>query len=412
MSENKYILRRFTMQTFGALIVSLVLATCGVTALPQGGQTASVKAIYNPDFKPNLATSLVKAYKKHNIPVPPRVSAAAGRHLAKRDGGAPAHSIDGDSEYLVPVDIGTPAQRLNLDFDTGSSDLWVFSSELPKAEVKGQSIYNPSKSSTAQKYSGETWDISYLDHTGASGDVYWDKVAVGPVSFAKQGVETAQKVTAGFTNDTNNDGLLGLAFDDGNTASPRQVKTWFTNVKAGLKNELFTANLNHKADGTYNFGDIDSSEHTGSVTYTDLDSSEGFWGFTSTGYAVGDAKFKSKSITGIADTGTTLMLLPADVAKAYYAQVKTAVNSDDEGGYVFDCDASLPDFTYGVESSKIRVPGNFLNFGPTDDDPSLCVGGIQDGGSDIIFGDMALKAALVVFDAGNSRLGFAPKKTT
>lgn len=42
----------------------------------------------------------------------------------------PAEDVQNDLEYVVPVTIGTPGVTLNLDFDTGSSDLWVWSSEL------------------------------------------------------------------------------------------------------------------------------------------------------------------------------------------------------------------------------------------------------------------------------------------
>lgn len=36
-----------------------------------------------------------------------------------------AEDVQNDSEYLATVGIGSPAQNLTLDFDTGSADLWV-----------------------------------------------------------------------------------------------------------------------------------------------------------------------------------------------------------------------------------------------------------------------------------------------
>lgn len=164
-------------------------------------------------------------------------------------------------------------------------------------------------------------------------------------------------------------------------------------------------------DGSYNFGYIDTSLASGPVVYTPVDNSQGFWGFTSSGYSIGGAKLKKTSISGIADTGTTLLLLPDNIVDAYYNDVDSAQYDDDQEGYVFDCSEDLPSFAFGIGSSSITISGDLLNLTPIEDGSSTCFGGLQssDGIGFNIFGDVALKAALVVFDLGNEQLGWAQK---
>lgn len=303
-------------------------------------------------------------------------------------------------------------QVLNLDFDTGSSDLWVFSSELPKGSVNGQATYNPSNSNTSAKIANAKWSISYGDGSASSGVVYTDQVTVGGLTVPDQAVEAAQRVSTSFTSDSNNDGLLGLAFSSINTVTPTPQKTFFDNAKAALDAPLFTADLKHGTPGRYNFGFIDQTAYTGDITYTPVDSSDGFWMFSASGYSIGNSTFSSTEISGIADTGTTLLLLPASIAKAYYAKVSGARYDSRQAGYVFSCKANLPDFTFGVGSAKITIPGSYINFAPVDATGAQCYGGIQEdtGIGFAIYGDIALKAAFVVFDGGNStRLGWASK---
>ena len=288
---------------------------------------------------------------------------------------------------------------------------WVFSSELPANEQTGHNIYNPANSPTSAVDTGETWSISYGDGSSASGDVYTDTVNVGGTSVTGQAVELAKTISSEFAQDQS-DGLLGLAFSSINTVTPNQVQTFFANAESSLDSPLFTANLKKGEPGSYNFGYIDSSEYTGDITYTAVDNSQGFWGFTSSGYTVGSGAAVSESIPAIADTGTSLLLLPDDLVSAYYAQVSGSSNSQTDGGYIFSCSTTLPDLTLQIEGYAAVVPGSYMNYAPASESGS-CFGGLQsnDGIGQSIFGDVFLKAQFVVFDdaSGGPQLGFAAK---
>lgn len=387
-------------------VASTLVSLASSSPVEKRKEAFSVHQTIPKPFIKSGPAAVAAVYKKYGATAPADVLAAA----AANDGTVTTTPEQYDSEYLTPVSVG--GQTLNLDFDTGSSDLWVFSSELPAASSSGHSIYNPASSSTSKLLSGYTWSISYGDGSGASGNVYTDTVKVGATTVTGQAVELAQTISAQFQQDIDNDGLLGLAFDSINTVKPVKQKTFFSNAKASLSAPLFTVNLKKGAPGTYDFGYIDASKYTGAITYVNVNTANGFWEFTSNGYAVGAGAFTSASIDSIADTGTTLLYLPSTIVSAYYARVSGASYNTNQGGYTFPCSATLPSITLGIGSYRAVVPGRYITYAPVSS--TTCFGGIQrnTGIGFSIFGDIFLKSQFVVFSgAATPQLGFAAKPT-
>ena len=77
-----------------------------------------------------------------------------------------------DLEWTGSISIGSPAQSFTIDFDTGSSDLWVPSAQRCSG-CSGKRTYNPSSSSSSQSQKG-TFSIEYADGSTVSGPVYKD----------------------------------------------------------------------------------------------------------------------------------------------------------------------------------------------------------------------------------------------
>ncbi|KAF3901977.1 Aspergillopepsin-F [Orbilia brochopaga] len=365
--------------------------------LPNGSEqkeasNLSVRAVPNPKFKPNGRRALQKVYAKYHAEAP-----AYLREIFRRDGGSgsvTANPGESDLEYTCPVDIN--GQQFNLDFDTGSADLWVYGSDMPSDQQGDHHIYKTSK---AKKISGSSWSISYGDGSSASGDVYSDTVTIGGVVVKNQGVEAATDVSDSFTQDSTNDGLVGLAFGSINTVTPKQQKTFFENAMSTLDNAVMTADLKHEQPGSYDFGTIDKTKYTGEIQYVPIKNSQGFW------------QFGSGSSSAIADTGTTLLLISSSQVKTYYKQVKGAKLDNSQGGYTFPCSAHLPDLEVPVGSGKATISGKFLNYAPITEGSTTCFGGVQSasGLPFSIYGDIFFKQFFSVFDYKNKRFGFANK---
>jgi aspergillopepsin I len=202
---------------------------------------------------------------------------------------------------------------------------------------------------------------------------------------------------------------LGLAFSSINTVTPDQASTFFDNAQSGLDSPLFAAYLPKDTDGSYDFGETDSSKYSGDITYTSVDSSNGFWEYPSESFSVNGQSGSQSGYTGITDTGTTLLLTSDAAVSAYYAAVDGATYSSNDGGYVFDCSATLPDFSFAIGDNTATVSGSVINFAPGATS-GQCFGGIQSvgGGTQAIYGDVFLNSNYGVFNADGPQFGFAP----
>ncbi|QKX57944.1 uncharacterized protein TRUGW13939_05064 [Talaromyces rugulosus] len=345
---------------------------------------------------------------KHNAAVGTN-STSAGQN-----GTVATTSVDGDVEFVSPVSIG--GQTIMMDFDTGSSDLWVFSSELSAADQKSHTVFDTQKSSTFKKMQGATFKISYGDGSSASGNVGTDVVNIGGASVQTQAVELATQVSGSFLAETASNGLVGLAFSNLNTVSPTQQKTFFDNIASQLDEPVMTVSLkSDSSKGAYEFGTIDSTKYTGKIANISVDPTNGFWQFTSASFKVGDngdTKQMTTTTVAIADTGTSLMLVSPEAAQGYYEQVEGSVNSEEVGGYMFPCNAQLPTFTVAVGKSTATIPSNVVSFAQVGTDMSgteYCYGGIQSSEDSkfMIFGDVFLKTMFVIFDQRGPSLGLA-----
>jgi hypothetical protein len=281
-------------------------------------------------------------------------------------GEVPATPDASDVEFLSPVQIG--GQTLNMDFDSGSSDLWVFNIQLPQDAQAGHTVFDPTKSATFELIQGATFSISYGDGSGAAGNVGTDTVNIGGATVTSQAVELATALSSSFVQDTQNNGLVGLAFSKLNTVKPVQQTTFFDNVIPTLAEPVFTADLKAGTAGAYEFGAIDTTKFSGSLSWAPINTTSGFWQFSSTKFSINNgAQMTEDGGQAIADTGTTLMLVNPAVVNAYYSNVNGAINNDSVGGVTFPCSATLPDLQVDIGGNYMaNVPGQIINFAKVD----------------------------------------------
>jgi aspergillopepsin I len=109
----------------------------------------------------------------------------------------------------------------------------------------------------------------------------------------------------------------------------------------------------------------------------------------------------------IADTGTSLLLVPQSLVNAYYAKVPSAHYNSTWGAVIFPCANAntLPSLGFYLNGTVHTMPAAYGVYDTLPQPAGYCYGGVQyNGGGVTVLGDVFLKSQFVVFNYNSGRL--------
>ncbi|KAH7146401.1 aspartic peptidase domain-containing protein [Dactylonectria macrodidyma] len=329
--------------------------------------------------------------------------------------------LGSDDIFVADIQVGNPPQTLKIAINTGSADMWVQSSDteyFTNKEGPWAPQYKPDASNTSHRVDDAEWEVRYMDGSHAKGIVYLDTIRMGGFEIVDAAIQSAQSIAARFERETELSGIMGFAKSLPSNIDPPTLSL-LEKLRPQLDTPVFSVDLRRNATGTFDFGHIDMSRASDNITWLDANPASPHWDvtFDLTAWRGSRRVWWSHSFEATIDTGTTLLFMPPSLAGMYWFDVPgMKIDPRLSNAFTFPCNLgdNLPDLMFklpGDEGHVLTIPGRYMNYGPVDDDPEYCWGGMQSS-EDLevtIFGDVMLKALFVVFDIENGRVGFANK---
>ncbi|DBA05172.1 TPA: hypothetical protein N0F65_005022 [Lagenidium giganteum] len=317
----------------------------------------------------------------------------------------------GNVQYIGQVSFGNPPQKMDMVFDTGSSDTWIPGVDCLTCGSHNQFQYALSSTflDTQEKF------FDAYGSGSVSGTIVVDTVTVGgyKVDNVKFGVidDETEKLQVFIA-----DGIFGMAFEGLARISRPTLFTQLAQQNPEINN-MFAFYLTpeaYRAGSELHIGGYDLSVVgvNASFHYTPVVKLPEFDAFMYWTVRMNHFSGRNDSINicdpfcfAIVDTGTSLISVP----EGQYAQVMMAI-SDGLNCVDVDCDGvsihEFPTLRFGME------PDNVFLLQPRD--YVMCYGWGQcriqfQSTSDEwwILGDVFIKTYYTLFDADNMRVGFA-----
>jgi len=313
-----------------------------------------------------------------------------------------------NAQYFSEISLGTPPQSFKVILDTGSSNLWVPSSECGSIACYLHSKYDSSSSSTFKK-NGSSFEIRYGSGS-LSGFVSQDTFQIGDITVKKQDFAEATSEPGLAFAFGRFDGILGLGYD--RISVNGIVPPFYNMINQKLVDEpvfaFYLGDTNSGEESEAIFGGVNKNHYTGNITTIPL-RRKAYWEVALDSITFGDSTAELDNTGVILDTGTSLIALPATIAELLNKEI--GAKKSYNGQYTVECEKrdSLPDLTF-------TLTGHDFTIGPYDyilEVQGSCISAFmgmdfpEPVGPLAILGDAFLRRWYSIYDVGNDSVGLA-----
>jgi len=323
-----------------------------------------------------------------------------------------------DCEYFGEVEIGSPAQKFQVIYDTGSSNLWVPGSKCNNCK-KGTARYDGSKSSKFTK-NGQPFKMQY--GTGScNGVLDQDDISLGGQTITGFTFGEVTEEAADVFGQAPFDGILGMG--PAKAAVDKVPMPMDMLVSQGkIQHNVFAYYLasGGKTGSTLTLGGTDDSLCAGGkcdFVYTPLAKAAAllpYWMISASDIKIGGESTKACTwLIGcemVVDTGTSLLAGPPNAVNKLIAPI---------GNVSSDCSNvnKLPTITFSFGGHDFDLEPEFYVIRVHDpssgkDQCQLGIQGVNAGVPIWILGDPFLRKYYTVWDKDQQRVGFAKAKTS
>ena len=302
-----------------------------------------------------------------------------------------------NTQYFIDVTIGSNDQKFTVVPDTGSSNLWVYSSNCHSAACLTHSKYNSSESDS---YVADGSDFNITYGSGSiTGFTSQDTAKITEDITATMGFGEIQKVKGSTFLISQMDGIIGLGFD---TISVNHLPTFMT-ATTDIEDKSFAFYMKNNPETSYMTMPGFDEELGLEKVATHKVVEETYWNVNFAKMSGPNGDIDTTGYMAAIDSGTSLIMGPNSLFEPLLAGITVEQ----------DCSNldTLPDITFTFDTTEYVLSANDYVLKETIASQTQCIMGIM--GADlpddfhyVIVGDVFMRPYPTHFNKNDSTVTF------